>query len=85
MYTIVIRKSAARFFKKQSATTIELIKKKLNQLQYFPAVANLKKLQGSLADYYRLRIGDIRVIFHVDTTNQLIEIDTIDYRGNVYG
>lgn len=72
MYNIVIRKSAARFFKKQSATTIEHIKKKLYQLKSFPHITNIKKLQGSLSEYYRLRIGDIRIIFYVDTVNKQI-------------
>lgn len=44
---------------------------------------NIKKLANT-QNNYRLRIGDMRVIFELDSANKLIRIWDIDYRGSIY-
>ncbi|MGQ9498736.1 MAG: type II toxin-antitoxin system RelE family toxin [Desulfotomaculales bacterium] len=45
---------------------------------------DIKKLHGDFAGYYRLRVGDVRVIYTVDTKAKVIFIDALSYRGSAY-
>ena len=49
----------------------------------FPSGLNISKLSG-LRDYYRLRVGKIRVIFVVFHETKKIIIRKIAYRKDVY-
>lgn len=42
-----------------------------------------KKLKGWKGDFYRVRMGKIRVIYHVQQ-NGFFEIWDVDFRGNIY-
>lgn len=58
------------------------LKKKLIALKTNPFRGqDIKKLKGA-ENFYRLRMGDIRMIYQVINGN--IEIVDIDYRGNIY-
>jgi len=41
-------------------------------------------MAGDMKGYYRLRIGDFRVLLVVDETQQTIYVDHIGYRRDVY-
>lgn len=45
---------------------------------------NLKKLEGDWEGYYRLRKGKIRIIFSINTSDKIIIIEKVDFRGNIY-
>lgn len=60
----------------------------LKRIQYvaldpFKIDNNTIKLSGTTSSY-RLRIGDIRVIYELDTKNKIIYIAKISPRGSVY-
>jgi mRNA-degrading endonuclease RelE of RelBE toxin-antitoxin system len=44
----------------------------------------VKALRGELDGYLRLRIGDYRIIYHVET-GQMIKLDFADIRETIYG
>lgn len=44
---------------------------------------DVKKLKG--AEGYRLRVGEYRVIYNIDSGKLIIQIIKIQSRGNVYG
>lgn len=70
-------KQAIKFLKKQDRALQERILKAINSL---PA-GDVKKLQGT-SSKYRLRVGDIRVIF--DKQGNILYIERINNRGEVY-
>ena len=70
-------KQAIKFLKKQDRTSQERILKAINSL---PA-GDVNKLQGT-SSKYRLRVGDIRVIF--DKQGNILYIERINNRGEVY-
>jgi len=71
-----------KFIATLDAKTKEKIIQKIEALLNDPfEQKNIKKLSGS-KDFYRLRIGDIRIIYKI-TKNQ-VEIIDIDYRRNIY-
>ena len=45
---------------------------------------DIKKLHGRLAGKYRVRVGELRIIYTVDEANERIMIEAIGPRGAVY-
>ena len=45
---------------------------------------DLRKLVGNWKGYYRIRIGQIRVIFKVFKEDREIYVERIDFRGSIY-
>ena len=45
---------------------------------------DIKKLKGEWKDFFRLRIGNIRIIFRINKEEDGLRIFEIDYRGGVY-
>ena len=45
---------------------------------------NHKSLQGNLANFYKLRVGDYRVIYELDHETKTIIIDYIGHRREIY-
>lgn len=79
MYKIVLQKVALKFLKKQDKKTQERLLKAINQL---PSGTDIKKLQG--LEMYRMRVGDMRVLYTIDDIVMIISIENIDNRGDVY-
>lgn len=82
------------FFSKKAHTSLfqfnqKQINKILNEisdLENFPFLIlqhDMAKLKGK-KNYYRFRIGDIRVIFRIDKSNRKIFVDKVDMRKSVY-
>lgn len=73
-----------KFIAAQSEKVRERLGKKLEQVRKHPfSGANVKKMTGYGKNVFRLRVGDIRIIYIV-LADQSIEIVDIDYRGNIY-
>lgn len=70
-------KQAIKFLKKQERTLQQRILKAINSLP----TGDVKKLQGT-SSKYRLRVGDIRVIF--DKQGNILYIERINNRGEIY-
>lgn len=79
MYKIVFQKSALKFIKKQDRKTQGRLLDAINQL---PMGTDIKKLQG--LEMYRMRVGDMRVLYTIDDVIYVISIENIDNRGDVY-
>lgn len=45
---------------------------------------DLKNLVGDWEGYYRLRKGKLRIIFKIDTSERILYVEKIDFRGSVY-
>ncbi|QSJ20904.1 type II toxin-antitoxin system RelE/ParE family toxin [Nostoc sp. UHCC 0702] len=45
---------------------------------------NIKRLKGYFAGFFRYRVGDWRVVYHVDEAQLLITILLIAHRSDVY-
>ena len=48
-----------------------------------PDGTDIKRLQGN-RDLYRVRVGDMRVIYGIHEDIKIINIENIDNRGDVY-
>ncbi|MFA6024753.1 MAG: type II toxin-antitoxin system RelE/ParE family toxin [Candidatus Gracilibacteria bacterium] len=73
-----------KFFDSQDTKTRERLKKKLEELRRNPFLGkNIKRMTGYGKNVFRLRVGDIRIIYLVNRDSS-IEVLDIDYRGNIY-
>lgn len=79
---IIYDKEAIKALTRMPATDARRIRQKVQQYADDPAslTNNVKKLQG--VEYYRLRVGDWRVIFRED--GLIIDVIKIAGRGEVY-
>lgn len=78
-YKIIFEKQAQKFLEKQDKSNRLRLYKAIYKL---PNGTNIKKLKGH--NLYRLRVGDYRIIYTVEDTIRLIDIENIDNQGDVY-
>jgi len=83
-YNILIKRQAKRKLQSLSRTDKARIAEKIQWLGNNPDDASLdiKKLNNQ--PYYRLRVGNWRVIFDRDDEVKIISIEKIKARGDVY-
>jgi mRNA interferase RelE/StbE len=77
-YKINISKNALKFINKQDTQQ----KKRILSAIYGLPKGDVKKLKGY--EYYRLRVGDVRVIFTKNDKELVILIIDIGNRGQIY-
>ena len=88
---IVYLKKADKFLAKNSSkiskhTVDTLIIKSIKKIYIGEEInVDLKKM-STMDGYYRIRKGDIRIIFQINECDELIIsiVETIGYRGDVY-
>lgn len=78
-YQIIIQKAAVKFLKKQNRKEQERL---LHAIHKLPQGTDIKKLHGS--NMYRMRVGNMRVLYTVDDVIKVISIEEIDNRGDIY-
>ncbi|MBD2328495.1 type II toxin-antitoxin system RelE/ParE family toxin [Alkalinema sp. FACHB-956] len=86
------RKQAIKFLQKSNPKLVAEIQEQLNQIDASIELQSIipfteldiTKMKGDWAGYFRLRIGDIRVIFTVDDESGNVDVYKIGNRGDVY-
>lgn len=79
-YKIEIDKRAIKFISKQLQKQKERILKAIYNL---PHSGDIKPMRG-YTDFFRLRVGDYRIIYKVDNGILLVQVVEIENRGDVY-
>ncbi|MGB5593407.1 MAG: type II toxin-antitoxin system RelE/ParE family toxin [Crocosphaera sp.] len=82
-YTIIIAKSVQKQIDSLSNELQTRIKDKLNNLKKEPRPSGIVKLKGYDSEY-RLRLGDYRIRYQIDDSNQKIKILQCKHRREVY-
>lgn len=85
MYKVLAHRKALRFYRsldKKTASRIDVVIEKLRKGPFNHK--NIKRLSGKFAGSYRYRMGNIRIIYSVDTKKNTIYIEVIGRRGKVY-
>ncbi len=85
MYQLLYHPSCQKQLKKLSLSERKRLFKKINQLAERPFAGNLdvKKLVNTKRSY-RLRVGDLRLIFELDNSNKRLYVWEIGWRGQIY-
>ena len=80
MYNIEWKEHALQDIEKLESSIARRIIKKVGELSENPFFKDIKKLKGS--GDFRLRIGDYRVIFSIES--KIIQILKVGHRRNIY-
>jgi len=83
VYSVIFKPSVEKDFKKISAATAKRIFDHIERLTANPFPRQSIKLTGGEA-FYRIRVGEYRVIYEVDTQKKHIIIQYVRHRREVY-
>ena len=85
MSKIIVHRRAVNYLKKLPKDRKNRIKKALKQVGKDPLVfPGVIQMAGEWAGYHRIRLGNIRVIFWFDEENDIVYVDHIGPRGDIY-
>jgi mRNA interferase RelE/StbE len=83
IFQLIYHKSALKFLDKQDRKTRIRIITALQGLTQVPFVGDIKQLEGE-GELLRLRVGSYRILFSVDYAEEIIFIEAIGNRGDIY-
>lgn len=85
MSQVVIHRRTVRYLERLSGTDRDRIQKALARLAEAPDVyPGVIQMAGEWAGYQRIRVGDFRIIFWYDSNEDVIYVDHIGPRGDIY-
>ena len=85
MYKIELSRKAVKFYQKADTITARRLNLAFDKLSEDPfGYYNIKRLTGELKGSFRLRVGDVRIIYSVDNINSIVYIEAIRFRGDAY-
>jgi mRNA interferase RelE/StbE len=85
MYEVLISHEAEKYYKRLDKNTKQRINQGIRHLVEEPLSGfHIKKLWGELEGKYRYAIGDLRIVYEVDTKNKIVQVKAIKSRGDVY-
>ena len=85
MSKIVVHRNAAKYLKRLPEESRTRIKELLKQLEQNPLdQPGVKRMLGEWAGYHRLRAGKFRVVFWFDKRDDIVYVDHIGARGDIY-
>ena len=83
LYKIELKKSAEKDLNKIPQKLIYKILKTVEGLRNNPFPRGVRKITGT-EKFFRIRIGDYRIIYHVDEENKIVTIYYIRHRREAY-
>ena len=84
MFRIALSKEALKYYNKVSTTTTARLDKCFTNLESEPhSGPDIKQLKG-LDRKYRYRIGNLRVLYEIDSVKRIVYILAIVPRGQAY-
>jgi mRNA interferase RelE/StbE len=85
MSNVIVHRHAAKYLKRLPKETKDRIKDILKQLENSPLNhSGIKQMFGEWAGYHRIRVGKLRIILWFDTKEDIVYVDHIGPRGDVY-
>ena len=84
MFKVALSKEALKYYKKVSTNTAFRLDKCFTKLESEPLSGpSIKSLKG-MAGKYRYRIGNLRVVYEIDSANRIVYVLAILPRGQAY-
>ena len=83
-YRIEFRPAARRDLKDLPRDVLDRVSRKISALAENPRPLGVEKLSGSEEDFYRIRVGDYRVLYRIEDKVLLIIIIKARHRREVY-
>lgn len=84
-YKVQLSPHAVRLYKKLDPAILPDMRAALESLQHTPLHGSkIKRLKGRLHNYYRYRVGDYRIVYAVDARQQVVYVDYLQHRKDIY-
>jgi mRNA interferase RelE/StbE len=83
MYLIEVTNTAHHQIRSLSHINRQRVNEAIEHLSRNPRPNGVKKLKGEV-DFYRIRVGDHRILYEIDDSAKLIVIERIMPRENAY-
>jgi len=85
MPKIILHRNAAKFYRNADEVLKNRIVDAVGALARNPRLGGpVKKLKGELKHLYRFRIGDLRILYEIDDSEDTVWVKTIEWRGSAY-
>ncbi|MDD2714369.1 MAG: type II toxin-antitoxin system RelE/ParE family toxin [Candidatus Wallbacteria bacterium] len=85
MYEILLSREAVKYYQKQADDLKSRLNKAIDSLSSEPIKnPQVKKLHGQFEGNYRLRVGEIRIVYEIDHKSKIVRIKAIKSRENAY-
>jgi mRNA interferase RelE/StbE len=85
MSTVIVHRHAANYLRRLPKKTQKRIKDILKQLENDSLEhPDVRHMVGDWAGYHRIRVGNLRIIFWFDEKEDVVYVDHIGPRGDVY-
>jgi addiction module RelE/StbE family toxin len=82
MYEVRFTKRFDKLFRKLDRQVQREILKEIENLRQNPDLG--EKLHGTLSDFFKIRVKDHRVIYHIHSSENAMEFVFVDHRKRVY-
>ena len=85
MSRIILHRHAVKYYKRLPKEISDRIKKILKKLENKPLdQPGIQQMYGEWIGYHRIRAGKLRIIFWYDQKEDIVYVDHIGPRGDVY-
>ena len=85
MYEVLLTRDAQQFYQSADDPLARRLNRCFDQLRRDPYKhPNIKRLKGSMAGYWRYRVGDWRVVYRVDKDERVVTVVLIVHRSKAY-
>lgn len=81
-WQVIISRKAERALRRLPQDFLQRIRQTICELETNPRPTGHKKLVGS--DFYRIRVGDWRIVYVIEDDRLIVLIVTVAARGSVY-
>lgn len=82
-----LHRRVLKFLDGISSDLKDTILSRIEELSDFPRIRHLKsvsRLRGSHDLWFRMRLGDLRIVFRWDKEHRVVFVEKADWRGKVY-
>lgn len=83
-YSVIILPKAIDELSKIEKRTAKKITRKLTWFSENVGALNLLHLHGNLAEFYKLQVGDYRIVYEIDHNKKVITVHKIGHRRDIY-
>lgn len=83
-YRIIISKRALKELEPIPSKSSSQIISTINNLSFEPRPTGCKKLKGQKEYFWRIRVGNYRIIYVIEDVIKIIEIRRIAHRKDIY-
>ena len=85
MFELILHRRAQRSYNKLDSKTASRVNIAMEALKANPISGKgATRLRGKLEGRYRLRVGDLRIIYRVEREGMLVIVEAIGSRGDIY-